>query len=110
VNAVVSGVRAGMVSVNDLAVYYLGQMPFGGVGGSGYGRFAGEEGLGILQGLIHEHEHSSRYRLPNQECPEGMGVWCRDCVFGYLSGVTLLEKTWGLWEIIKASWYLRQIA
>jgi len=48
VNAVVSGVRAGMVSVNDLAVYYLGQMPFGGVGGSGYGRFAGEEGLGIL--------------------------------------------------------------
>ena len=44
-DAVVSGVKAGMVSVNDFAVYYAVQLPFGGVGGSGYGRFAGEEGL-----------------------------------------------------------------
>lgn len=42
---VVRGLRAGMVSVNDFAAYYAVQMPFGGVGGSGYGRFAGEEGL-----------------------------------------------------------------
>ncbi|KAI1077050.1 ALDH-like protein [Whalleya microplaca] len=42
---VVRDVRAGNVSVNDFAVYYAVQMPFGGVGGSGYGRFAGEEGL-----------------------------------------------------------------
>jgi len=41
----VSGLRAGMVAVNDFAVYYAVQLPFGGVGGSGYGRFAGEEGL-----------------------------------------------------------------
>ena len=34
-----------MVSVNDFAIYYAVQLPFGGVGGSGYGRFAGEEGL-----------------------------------------------------------------
>lgn len=38
--------KCGMVSVNDFAVYYLNQsLPFGGVKGSGYGRFAGEEGL-----------------------------------------------------------------
>ncbi|KAF2083649.1 aldehyde dehydrogenase-like protein [Saccharata proteae CBS 121410] len=37
--------EAGMVSVNDFAVYYAVQLPFGGVKGSGYGRFAGEEGL-----------------------------------------------------------------
>ena len=43
--AIVRGIRAGMVAVNDFAVYYAVQMPFGGVGGSGYGRFAGEEGL-----------------------------------------------------------------
>jgi acyl-CoA reductase-like NAD-dependent aldehyde dehydrogenase len=43
--AVVKGVRAGMVAVNDFAVFYAVQLPFGGVGGSGYGRFAGEEGL-----------------------------------------------------------------
>ncbi|KAI3340887.1 Aldehyde/histidinol dehydrogenase [Ustulina deusta] len=43
--AIVRGVRAGGVAVNDFAVYYAIQLPFGGVAGSGYGRFAGEEGL-----------------------------------------------------------------
>ncbi|KAI1806928.1 Aldedh-domain-containing protein [Daldinia bambusicola] len=42
---VVRGVRAGGVAINDFAVFYAVQLPFGGVGGSGYGRFAGEEGL-----------------------------------------------------------------
>lgn len=42
---IIKSVKAGMVSVNDFAVYYVVQLPFGGVGGSGYGRFAGEEGL-----------------------------------------------------------------
>ncbi|OJD35290.1 oxidoreductase [Diplodia corticola] len=42
---VVDNVESGMVSVNDFAVYYAVQLPFGGVKGSGYGRFAGEEGL-----------------------------------------------------------------
>ena len=42
---IVRGLRAGMVAVNDFGATYAVQMPFGGVGGSGYGRFAGEEGL-----------------------------------------------------------------
>ena len=42
---VTSEVKAGMVSVNDFAVYYAVSLPFGGVKGSGYGRFGGEEGL-----------------------------------------------------------------
>ncbi|GAA5806460.1 Aldehyde/histidinol dehydrogenase [Helicostylum pulchrum] len=38
--------RTGMTNVNDFAVNYLCQgLPFGGVGISGYGRFAGPEGL-----------------------------------------------------------------
>lgn len=41
-------VRTGMVAVNDFAVFYAVQLPFGGVKGSGYGRFAGEEGLRSL--------------------------------------------------------------
>lgn len=41
----IRGLKAGMVAVNDFAVYYAVQLPFGGVRGSGYGRFAGEEGL-----------------------------------------------------------------
>ncbi|KAI4736160.1 ALDH-like protein [Aureobasidium sp. EXF-12298] len=42
---VASSVKSGMVAINDFAAYYAVQLPFGGVGGSGYGRFAGEEGL-----------------------------------------------------------------
>lgn len=41
-------VKAGMVAVNDFASFYLTGLPFGGVGGSGYGRFLGKEGLQSL--------------------------------------------------------------
>ena len=48
-NRLVREVRAGMVAVNDFAAYYAVQLPFGGgVKGSGYGRFAGQEGLRAL--------------------------------------------------------------
>ncbi|RDW92484.1 aldehyde dehydrogenase-3 [Coleophoma crateriformis] len=43
--AVVSNLKTGMVAINDFAAYYAVQLPFGGIGGSGYGRFAGEEGI-----------------------------------------------------------------
>lgn len=42
---VVTGLQAGMVAVNDFAAFAAVQLPFGGVRGSGYGRFYGEEGL-----------------------------------------------------------------
>ncbi|KAJ5173722.1 uncharacterized protein N7500_001653 [Penicillium coprophilum] len=45
VQACVSKISAGMVAVNDFGTFYAVQLPFGGVRGSGYGRFAGEEGL-----------------------------------------------------------------
>lgn len=45
---VVKKVDAGMVAVNDFAVFYMVQLPFGGKKGSGYGRFAGKEGLRSL--------------------------------------------------------------
>lgn len=38
-------VRSGMVSINDFGAFYVCSLPFGGVRGSGYGRFGGEEGL-----------------------------------------------------------------
>lgn len=43
--------KSGMVAVNDFAVFYAVQLPFGGVKGSGYGRFAGEEGLRSLSNV-----------------------------------------------------------
>lgn len=51
VEACVSGIKAGMVAVNDFGSYYAVQLPFGGVKGSGYGRFAGEEGLRAVSNL-----------------------------------------------------------
>ena len=45
---VCKAVEAGMVAVNDFAVFYAVQLPFGGIKGSGYGRFSGEEGLRSL--------------------------------------------------------------
>lgn len=50
-NKVARSVRAGMVAINDFAVYYMVQLPFGGAKGSGYGRFAAAEGLRSLCNL-----------------------------------------------------------
>ena len=45
VHACVSSIQSGMIAVNDFGSYYAVQLPFGGVKDSGYGRFAGPEGL-----------------------------------------------------------------
>ncbi|CAN6619784.1 hypothetical protein TRVA0_007S03796 [Trichomonascus vanleenenianus] len=44
-NAVAAKLRCGMVAINDFATFALCQLPFGGVDGSGYGKFSGKEGL-----------------------------------------------------------------
>ncbi|PTU18818.1 hypothetical protein P175DRAFT_0503623 [Aspergillus ochraceoroseus IBT 24754] len=51
VTACVKSIKAGMVAVNDFGSYYAVQLPFGGVKGSGYGRFAGEEGLRAVSNI-----------------------------------------------------------
>lgn len=46
---VAKSLECGMVSINDFGVFYINQdLPFGGVKGSGYGRFGGPEGLRSL--------------------------------------------------------------
>lgn len=40
-----SKMHSGNVAINDFATFYVCQLPFGGVKGSGYGKFGGEEGL-----------------------------------------------------------------
>jgi phenylacetaldehyde dehydrogenase len=48
-NAVAAALRCGMVGVNAFGLNYLVQdLPFGGVGDSGFGRFSGPEGLRAL--------------------------------------------------------------
>jgi acyl-CoA reductase-like NAD-dependent aldehyde dehydrogenase len=110
-NNVVSNVKAGMVSVNDFAVYYAVQLPFGGVGGSGYGRFAGEEGLrGICNvkavcvdrwpGLISTGIPPA-VDYPIRSASKAWGV-CKGVVgLGY--GETVGDKIVALWGLVKNS-------
>lgn len=43
--ALAKRMHTGNVAINDFATFYVCQLPFGGVKGSGYGKFGGEEGL-----------------------------------------------------------------
>lgn len=44
-NYVANNLKTGNVAINDFATFYVCQLPFGGIHGSGYGKFGGEEGL-----------------------------------------------------------------
>ncbi|SCU87926.1 LADA_0E07074g1_1 [Lachancea dasiensis] len=44
-NFVADHLHTGNVAINDFATFYVCQLPFGGINGSGYGKFGGEEGL-----------------------------------------------------------------
>jgi acyl-CoA reductase-like NAD-dependent aldehyde dehydrogenase len=109
----VRGLKAGMVSVNDFGSFYACSMPFGGVKGSGYGRFGGEEGLRALCNVKAICEDATwarhvgiRTRIPpplQYPIRDGRAAWemCLGVVgMGY--GLGLREKVEGLWKIVKA--------
>ncbi|CAK7270284.1 Meiotic Sister-Chromatid recombination aldehyde dehydrogenase [Sporothrix epigloea] len=107
---VVRGIKAGMVAVNDFATYYAVQLPFGGVGGSGYGRFAGAEGLqslcnaksvcadrfgwlGVRTGLPPVVQYPVRSQRGGWSFVKGL------ITFGY--GLSWEQKMQGLLELIR---------
>jgi len=108
--AIVRGVRAGGVAVNDFAVFYAIQLPFGGVGGSGYGRFAGEEGLRGLcniksvcedrfgaMGIRTAIPGPVRYPVASQE----RGWRFTRGVVGIGYGLTLTDKFWAVVDVLR---------
>lgn len=110
VAGVVAGVKAGMVAVNDFATYYAVQLPFGGVAGSGYGRFAAAEGLQALsnpKSICHDRLAwlGIRTALPpvvQYPVPSQRRAWAfvHGLVnFGY--GQTVAQKVSGLLELAR---------
>ena len=106
---IVNEVKAGMVAVNDFGVFYATQLPFGGLKGSGYGRFAGEEGLRA----ICNTKSVSRDRWPallgtsipprlDYPITQAQRAWkfCTGMMeLGYAEGAGAKSK--GLWRLIR---------
>ena len=106
----VGGLKCGMVSVNDFGSYYAVGLPFGGVGGSGFGRFGGEEGL---RGLCNAKSVCEdgwvarrlgvRTRIPGVlrypvEAGRGWEVCCGIVGLGY--GLSVWERGRGLMRLL----------
>jgi acyl-CoA reductase-like NAD-dependent aldehyde dehydrogenase len=92
---VVREVHAGMVAVNDFAVTYMVQLPFGGVKGSGYGRFAGKEGLRSLcnqKAVTRDRLPGIKTAIPGpMDLPlSGKGVGAADRAWGMAEGIVWL--------------------
>jgi acyl-CoA reductase-like NAD-dependent aldehyde dehydrogenase len=98
---VVRSLKTGMVAVNDFAVYYAVQLPFGGVGGSGYGRFAGEEGLrGLcnIKAVCKDRWGRLGVRTP---IPKGLRYPIADTKRGFAFLIALIELGYGtVWQKI----------
>ncbi len=106
---VAAEIKAGMISINDFAVYYAVSLPFGGVKGSGYGRFGGEEGLrsicntkAVCQDRFPRVLSTSIPLALDYPIAGATRAWqvCRGVVeLGY--GIELLRRAGGLWRIVK---------
>lgn len=97
---VVAGMKTGMVAVNDFAAYYAVQLPFGGVRGSGYGRFAGEEGLRGLCNLKAVCMDRFSWLGISTAIPPGVRYPIQNTSrgFAFTGGVVELGYGMGLWD------------
>ena len=118
VNKVINGVETVGMAVNDFAVFYVCQLPFGGTKGSGYGRFMGIEGLRALcnvkvsfwQNYIHlivkvymfrpislcgSNRNSWRCRLSDRKCGKSMAI----CSWAYVFCIWSYRQRGSWWSI-----------
>lgn len=107
IEEIVSRVQVGMVAVNDFAAYYAVQLPFGGVKASGYGRFAGEEGLRSLcntKAVCRDRWQLARTTIPKPlvypiaSAKRGWEVCSGVVELGY--GLSIWQRAGGLRKII----------
>lgn len=101
--AVVKGLRVGMVAVNDFGATYAVQLPFGGVGGSGYGRFAGEEGLRAVSNLKAICEDRFAWLGIRTSIPRPMQypIPSQETAYGFAKGVVEVGYTTSIGSKVK---------
>ncbi|KAF3902398.1 Omega-crystallin [Dactylellina cionopaga] len=109
-NRVANEMKCGMVAVNDFAVFYLVQLPFGGVRGSGYGRFMGAEGLRSvcsMKSVCYDKYPGISTSIPlrvDYPIRDTNKAWefCKGLV-EFSAGTTVKSKMAGLWRLINNS-------
>ncbi|GMM34681.1 meiotic recombination directing protein [Saccharomycopsis crataegensis] len=101
-NYVADSLKAGNVAINDFATFYVCQLPFGGVKGSGYGKFGGEEGLRGLcveKSVCYDKIPFVSTKIPkplDYPIPDGKKAW------EFVSALNVAGYSISLWERIKA--------
>ncbi|ODQ81745.1 hypothetical protein BABINDRAFT_33305 [Babjeviella inositovora NRRL Y-12698] len=100
-NEIANQLRAGNVAINDFATYYLCQLPFGGVGGSGYGKFGGEEGLlGLMvaKSVCYDRLPGIKTKIP---APLDYPIASDARAWGFVEGLNRAGydgSLWGKWK------------
>ncbi|KAJ2078139.1 Meiotic Sister-Chromatid recombination aldehyde dehydrogenase [Coemansia sp. RSA 988] len=105
------GLRTGMTNVNDFGVNYICQsLPFGGVGISGFGRFAGPEGLRAL--CVEKAFTEDRFPFVKTPIPPIVDYPIQDTEKGYAFTQQIVafaySDTW--WQSIKAGLRLGKLS
>ncbi|KAJ1762614.1 Meiotic Sister-Chromatid recombination aldehyde dehydrogenase [Coemansia sp. RSA 1591] len=103
--------RAGMTNVNDFGVNYICQsLPFGGVGISGFGRFAGPEGLRAL--CVEKAFTEDRFPFVKTPIPPIVDYPIMDSEKGYKFTQQIVafaySESW--WQSIKAGLRLGKLS
>lgn len=93
--------KTGNVAINDFATFYVCQLPFGGIKGSGYGKFGGEEGL---RGLCNEKSVCyDKYKFISTSIPKVIDYPIKDGkkAWTFVSSMNKAAYDYSLFERIK---------
>ena len=101
-NAIASRLRAGMVGVNAYGLNYLVQdLPFGGVGASGFDRFSGPEGLRSLchvKSIVTDHVGWASLPTP---VPKPLTYPLAGTAADFTKGLVGLQFEGGVWGRVR---------
>ncbi|KAK7202935.1 Aldedh-domain-containing protein [Myxozyma melibiosi] len=97
---VVREMKTGNVAVNDFATFYVCQLPFGGVKGSGYGKFGGEEGLRAL--CLAKSVCRDKYPLISTSIPGIVDypLMQMDSAWAFVRAMNVASYASGVWEFV----------